>query len=125
VLIRLEPELLERLDEASRAGRQTRNRWVAALLRRTLLGKSDLPRTDQTQLVAMLKDLRRIEADTARSAQALSDLAQAARRASDRLQEVERFQAQVAAMGQALEERLRGQDADWRALLGPERGGET
>jgi hypothetical protein len=122
VRLRLEPEELRRLDEASQATRFTRNRWIANLIRTTLYGRPQQTTIDRVNISLFVKELRKIEASSQKSARALAELEATARACVDRLRQVDQFREQVKRMADALDEVFKGNDSYWNRLITGEHG---
>jgi hypothetical protein len=115
VTVRLRSEELERLDEASRAAGMRRTEWVAACLRRRLLGRPQFNREQAEALLEARGELRRISVQLRELVRAVreGDLPVAA--LEPRLTEVEEFRTSVRSQLDGVRRALDGEAAYWGA----------
>lgn len=116
----LSEDEIQRLDALSAGRRFTRATWVGGLVRRALAGREPLNSADKVSVASLVKELRRIEAETARSAHMLAHLEATARECLTRLKATQRLHDKVARMADALDAFFRGNDSYWRSLIDDE-----
>lgn len=92
-------------------------------MRRALAGREPLNSADKVSVASLVKELRRIEAETARSAHMLAHLEATARECLTRLKATQRLHDKVKRMADALDAFFRGNDSYWRSLIDEEREG--
>jgi hypothetical protein len=113
----LDADELRLLDQAVRASKFTRNRWIESLVQKALRRAPRINSADRVDIAKLAKELRAIEAATQKSARALAKLEATARACLERFHEMDRFNRQVRTVADALDEVFRGNDAYWRALV--------
>lgn len=86
-------------------------------MRRALAGRAPLNAQDRVSVAGLVKELRRIEAETARSAHMLAHLEVTARECLARLKATQRLHDKVKRMADALDAFFRGNDSYWRSLM--------
>jgi hypothetical protein len=123
--LRLDPDLLQRLDQECRATDFTRNKWITALIQARLRGASAFGRSDRISLSGIAKSLRKIEARICESSHALAEVERVAVSIKQQRDEMERFRGQVRDMAEALDQAFKGNDSYWRGLIDDGARGST